>query len=336
MLQVDARGIHLYAFLAAGTYRKIAHKTAGRGLQRQRWYGCTGPSSRLTGMTAPSGVRTMYRTLQPFLIVVVACVLVACGQTQAPEPSPQPQPQLPQPLQSPIQTQLQSPIQPPSTLAPVDTGATSVPPATPGLPASPVTSAPTAAIVAATGAATTGPVSPVATTQPAPPQPTSPTAALTLPAVGNGTPDTRATSRAVILTLTAAAAPPTSGPTRTPTKAVKVGAGGRARVTRVPTPTSDPSGVTLLALSNHVYRGGAISLSIRTKPGVACQIKAIHTEVDGTTTDLALSHTTGKTGSDGVVAWIWPVDAAVPAGPLVLRAECGQTGEVHYNVEVVN
>ena len=266
-------------------------------------------SGRLNDMIVTRGVCSLQRTLQSLVIAAVASVLVACGQTQEPVPIPL------EPLQSPIQ----APSLPGNvTVAPAATAAI-VPPvqaATVAVAPTPTgRTAPTAttARIVATASAASAVITRTAT-------------APALVITSNGTPDTRATSQAVILTLTALALPPTRGPTRVPTRPVVIGAGGgRVRVTHVPTPTLDPSGVTLLSLSKTVYRGGAVTLSIRTKPGAQCQIN---------TTGVVISNAVRKAGSDGTVAWIWSVDATIPTGSMVLKADCGSAGVATYAIEI--
>lgn len=147
-----------------------------------------------------------------------------------------------------------------------------------------------------------------------------------------GTPDTRATSQSVILTITALAATPTRGPTARPTR--PIGAGGSGRVTRAPTATLDPSGISLLSLSSKVYRGGAATLSIRTTAGAQCAIGAEHTQADGTIATISIPNAARVAGSDGGVAWIWNVGNDAPLGKLTLRANCGDAGSAEYVIEI--
>ena len=282
------------------------------------------PSGRLINMFVTRGVRPMHRTLQTLIthviaIAAVAGVLVACGRAQ--EPAPQP----PQPLQSSIPT----PALPGNvTVVPAATAAI-VPPAAAATVA--IAPTPTARIVPTATTARTVTTASAATAVVA----TTVTRPALIVAVANGTPDTRATSQSVILTLTALAEPPTRGPTKTPTRAVVIGAGGgRVRVTHVPTPTSDPSGVTLLSLSKTVYRGGAATLSIRTKPGAQCGLRAQYTQADGSVNGMAVPNPVRLAGSDGVVAWIWPIDTTVPTGKVTLDANCANAGMALYHIEV--
>jgi hypothetical protein len=154
-----------------------------------------------------------------------------------------------------------------------------------------------------------------------------PTVART-PFFDDGTPDTRATSQAVILTITALAQPPTRRPTSTATTR-PIGAGGRGRVTQVPTPTLDPSGISLLSLSQKVYRGGAVTVSIRTRAGANCVLGASNGP-----TALKVPAPAHQTGSDGGAAWIWPIDQDVPTGVTTLKVDCGAAGSAQYQVEI--
>ncbi len=149
---------------------------------------------------------------------------------------------------------------------------------------------------------------------------------------GDGTPDTRATSQAVILTITALAQPATRRPTTVPPR--PIGAGGRGRVTQVPTPTLDPSGISLLSVSKTVYRGGAVTVSVRTKPGAQCTLGATQVGADGASVDLPIPNPAHLAGSDGAIAWIWPIDAGVPTGATALRVDCGTAGSAQYGVEI--
>lgn len=253
------------------------------------------PSGTLSNMLVRRGLCKVAFTL-------LTITLVACGQQQSPELlAAQPQQQATQPLQSPIQ--------PPGNVT-VQAATQQIVPTV-----APPTIAPTTALTAK-------------------PQ-LVPTVVRTPFALANGTPDTRATSLSVILTITALAQQPTRKPVPTGTPPRAIGAGGKTRVTRVPTPTLDPSGVTLLSLSNKVYRGGAMTLSIRTKPSAQCAVRATRLQADGTTTDLVIPDSVRAAGSDGAVAWIWPIGADVPAGQMTVRADCGAAGSAQYTVEIV-
>jgi predicted small lipoprotein YifL len=154
-----------------------------------------------------------------------------------------------------------------------------------------------------------------------------------LPTPVGGTPDVQATSRAVIATITALAAPPTYPPTATRSR--PIGAGGRARVTAVPTPTLDPSGISLLSVSSRIFPGGAGTLTIRTQPGAACLLQQSRQNSDG---NLAISPVPGsasrQAGDDGIAAWIWQVNGAETPGALTLLVDCGVAGKAQVEIEV--
>lgn len=154
-----------------------------------------------------------------------------------------------------------------------------------------------------------------------------------LPSPIGGTPDVQATSRAVIATITALAAPPTYPPTATRSR--PIGAGGRARVTAVPTPTLDPSGISLLSVSNRIFPGGAGTLTIRTQPGAACLLQQMRSDSDG---KQAISPVPGsasrRAGDDGIAAWIWQVDGAESPRSLTLLVDCGVAGKAQVDIEV--
>jgi len=232
-------------------------------------------------------------------IAGVAVVLPTCGRPQAPEPMP-----LEFPLQSPIQ--------------PTPTAVTQVP---------------------------TAPPPPSQPTTPAGPPPIAPTTAtpLFVPTVERtplflptafGTPDIRSTSDAVIATLTAQALPPTAPlVTRRP---VGSGPDQAPQVPRTPTPLPDPSGISLISLSDRVYAGGAVALTIRTQPNAVCTLQIVRVQADGSQRIIPVSNgATRRAGSDGVAAWIWLVDADEAAGPATLLVNCDPIGMVRYQIEVM-
>jgi hypothetical protein len=151
----------------------------------------------------------------------------------------------------------------------------------------------------------------------------------TLPTPIGGVPDTKATSQAVILTITALAIPPTMPPTATPQRAI--GAGGRGRVTAIPTPTLDPSGISILSVSEKAYRGGAGSLTIRTKPNAQCTVTIAS---EGTAPQPLPDGASRSAGKDGVAAWIWTVDASEQAGARTLAIDCGDAGKAQVKIVV--
>jgi hypothetical protein len=249
---------------------------------------------------------------------VMAILMAACG---GPAPSP---------LQSPVQP---SPPVPPTAAVPNQPAQfpTIAPTVTP-------VPSPTGALVPT--AAPRDPAQPTAQQQPTvPPTPTNtPLPALvptvvrtpfTLPTPIGGVPDTRATSQAVILTITALAIPPTMPPTATPQRAI--GSGGRGRVTAVPTPTLDPSGISILSLPEKAYRGGAGSLTIRTRPDAQCTVLMAGAGSEPKPLPGGASRVAGK---DGVVAWIWTVDVSEAAGVKTLMIDCGAAGKTEASITV--
>ncbi len=149
----------------------------------------------------------------------------------------------------------------------------------------------------------------------------------------SSTPDMRSTSESVIATLTAQAIPPTVPVvTRRP-----IGAGPRqaAPATRTPLPPANPSGITLLSLSDKVYAGGAVALTIRTQPSAVCHLQIARMQADGSWRVAPIpAGASRRAGSDGIVAWIWAVDANEPIGPATLLVNCDAIGTVQYQIEV--
>jgi hypothetical protein len=208
------------------------------------------------------------------------------------------------------------------------------PPVQPAPPGATITIAPT--------------VTPVPTAPPPTPTftpPPGPTLAATQPLVPTvvrspvfqptpfGTPDIAATSRSVFATITAQALPATVPPPPTPGR--PIGAGPRGRVTAVPTPTLDPSGISLISLSERVYAGGAGALTIRTLPGASCGLSLLRTNADGSpTAQPAPGGASRVAGEDGVIAWVWPVGADEAPGKVTLELNCGSAGLARYEVEV--
>lgn len=188
------------------------------------------------------------------------------------------------------------------------------------------------------------PTPPVATSTPPiiptqPPPPTNPPPVLPPTATPlfvpelSATPDTQGTSQAVIATLTAQAAPPTQpAATRRP---VGAGPDQPISVQRTPTSSPDPSGITLLALSERVYASGAVALTIRTRPEVVCMLQVARGAGDGNTTVESVVGGSRRSGKDGVVAWIWTVDGDETPGQVTLIVNCDSVGTMQYQVEVL-
>lgn len=148
-----------------------------------------------------------------------------------------------------------------------------------------------------------------------------------------GTPDIAATSRAVFAAITAQALPPAQPIPPTPGR--PIGAGPRAIVTAVPTPTLDPSGISLLSASERVYAGGAGALTVRTLPGATCALSLIRVGSDGApVSSPAPGGASRVAGDDGVIAWVWPVAADETPGKVTLELNCGSAGLARYEIEV--
>lgn len=138
-----------------------------------------------------------------------------------------------------------------------------------------------------------------------------------------------ATSRAVILTITALAATPTYPPTATarPTRMV-VGAGPEDA------PIAPPSrvGVTAHPLAFQVARGGAAALTVRAPAGALCALW----RVPGPGRREAVPGVSAAPApADGVIAWIWTVAGDLPPGPLDLLVDCGAAGSAAARIDVL-
>jgi hypothetical protein len=230
---------------------------------------------------------------------------------------------------SPLQSPMQSPIL--TATATLQLVPTQPPPVQPPPPGATITIAPT--------------VTPVPTVPPPTPTPPLAVPTLAVPAVPTaartplfqptpfGTPDIAATSRSVFATITAQALPPAFP--ATPTPGQPIGAGPRALVTAIPTPTLDPSGISLLSLSARVYAGGAAVLTIRTQPGATCALSLVRAATDGNPYSRPAPGGGSRiAGDDGIIAWIWPVEASEAPGKITLELNCGSAGSARYEIEV--
>jgi hypothetical protein len=148
------------------------------------------------------------------------------------------------------------------------------------------------------------------------------------------TPNTRATSFAVIQTITALAASPTYPPTDTPRPRrtpIIIGSGpdDAATVTR-------PRGVRVLNASRQVSVGGPAALSIRTDPGATCALQVIR-PLPGNANALEPIDGSARLSADrdGGVAWIWRIDADEAPGPLSLIIDCGAAGKQQVDFTVL-
>ncbi len=168
------------------------------------------------------------------------------------------------------------------------------------------------------------------------PSPTIDLTAVFAPAV---TPNTKATSFAVILTITALAVPPTLPPTSTMRPRVRrvpviIGAGPQDRLPATTEPRK--SGIKVQTVSPQVSPGGAASLSIVTAPNTLCSLQIARPNngsgvafepIDGTARQSA--------GRDGGIAWIWTVDFDEQPGQMKLVIDCGAAGVQQLDIPVV-
>lgn len=245
------------------------------------------------------------------------------------------------PLQSPPRTATPRPAPP----TPTPRATAVVPTQTPIiLPSATLPSeAPTAAPATAPAPATAAPVivyePPPPTNTPAPPTITplpSPTIDLTVELDPRRTPNTRATSVAVIQTITALAASPTYPPTDTPRPRrtpIIIGAGEGAGIRVTPGPAT---GVRVLSASRQVSPGGPAALAVRTAPDAICALQIDRTPPGGAATLEPIAGSARLSADrDGAVAWIWTVDADEPAGPLTLVVDCGDAGSQRLDFTVL-
>lgn len=261
----------------------------------------------------------------------MTALLVACGNALPPVP-----------LQSPLSTPT-IPVPP----TPVIT-------AQPGVPTQTPIVLPTATLGGPAPQPTAGVTQPTAAVQPQPPpqvvEPTvqlppsatplpSPTIDLTAVFGPQVTPNTKATSFAVILTITALSASPTYPPTSTPRprrQPIIIGAGGGTQ-DRLPA-TTEPrkSGIKVQTVSPQVSPGGPAALSILTAPDTICSLQIARALADGKVEFEPIAGTARQSaGRDGGVAWIWTVDADEPAGQLLLVIDCGTAGVQQLQLNVI-
>jgi hypothetical protein len=254
------------------------------------------------------------------------------------------------PLQSPPQPPTARPGQP-TTPPPPTARATAVPPTqTPILLPSatlPAEEPPPATLppeeppaVAPTAAPAVVYEPPPPTNTPAPPTITplpSPTVDLTAVYGPRLTPNTKATSFAVIQTITALAASPTYPPTDTPRPRrtpIIIGAGDAAGIRTTP---GRAAGVRVLNASRQVSAGGPAALAIRTAPDATCALQIARAQPDGATSLEPIAGSARlSTDRDGGVAWIWAIDADEPAGPLTLVVDCGAAGSQQVEFTVLS
>lgn len=255
--------------------------------------------------------------------IIAGSLLTACGAALAIEP-----------LQSAIVTATLP--APPTAIVP-PSGATQTPivlvtATLGGQPAPTAASIPTAAAVATPNV----PARPSATPPPSATPLPSPTIDLTEVFGPPKTPNSRATSQAVILTITALAVLPTLPPTDTPRPRrapVIIGAGGNGRVPATSNPRT--TGIKVRTVSPQVTPGGAAALSIQAPLNSACALQIARVGSDGSVTLEPIAGSARQSaGRDGGIAWIWTVDADEPAGNMSLIIDCGEAGAHQLDIQV--
>jgi hypothetical protein len=142
------------------------------------------------------------------------------------------------------------------------------------------------------------------------------------------------TSAAVYATITALAATPTYPPTSTPrAQRTPIGA-GPDKNDIPPTALYSEGGIAVLTLSQQVIPGGAAALTIKTVAAASCTVQ-VSRGADVSTNLMSIPGVPARvTGRDGVVAWIWTVDAKEPAGIMTLVINCGTGGKAHVQMKV--
>ncbi len=162
----------------------------------------------------------------------------------------------------------------------------------------------------------------------------TPTVTLTPTPGPSPTPNMDATSAAVFATITALAATPTYPPTSTP-RAQRTPIGAGPDQNDIPPTALYSSGeVAVLTLSQQVVAGSTAALTVKTKPSTLCTLRA--TRSTGPTAKwVTLPGAPPRVaGRDGIVAWIWTVDAGEPAGMMTLVVDCGTVGTVNVLIKV--
>lgn len=188
-----------------------------------------------------------------------------------------------------------------------------------------------------------GSAAPLQSTQPAPTRTLAPASAgatavvSAVPTVETATPgpsptvNSPATSRAVILTITALAATPTYPPTSTPRPTRIVVGAGPEDVVATPNPAF--VGVTARLLATQVARGGVAAMTIRAQPGSICALWSLATP--GGQRRAIPGVTAGQTANDGMLAWIWNVADDAQPGALDLLVDCGAAGSASARMDVL-
>ena len=140
-----------------------------------------------------------------------------------------------------------------------------------------------------------------------------------------------ATSRAVILTITALAATPTYPPTSTPRPTRIVVGAGPEEVVATPNPAF--VGVVARLLATQVARGGVAAMTIRAQPGSICGLWSL--AGPGGQRRAIPGVTAGQTAGDGMLAWIWNVAEDAQPGALDLLVDCGAAGSASARIDVL-
>jgi len=140
-----------------------------------------------------------------------------------------------------------------------------------------------------------------------------------------------ATSRAVILTITALAATPTYPPTSTPRPTRIVVGAGPDDVVATPNPAF--VGVVARPLATQVARGGVAAMTIRAQPGTVCALWSLGGP--GSQRQAIPGVTAGQTAADGMLAWIWTVAEDAQPGALDLLVDCGSAGSAAARIDVL-
>ncbi len=162
----------------------------------------------------------------------------------------------------------------------------------------------------------------------------TPTVTLTPTPGPSPTPNTEATSAAVFATITALAATPTYPPTSTPRPQRTPIGEGPGQNDIPPTALYSAGGIAVLSLSQQVIPGGAAALTVKTRPSATCTLRVVRGAGDSARLEAVPGAPTRVAGRDGVVAWVWTVDAREPAGMMTLSVDCGAAGKIDVRIKV--
>lgn len=199
------------------------------------------------------------------------------------------------------------------------------------------------ACAAAVALGACGSAAPLQSTQPAPTRTVTPAGVGATAVVPSVTPaetatvgpsptvNSPATSRAVILTITALAATPTYPPTSTPRPTRIVVGAGPEEVVATPNPAF--VGVVARLLATQVARGGVAAMTIRAQPGSICGLWSL--AGPGGQRRAIPGVTAGQTAGDGMLAWIWNVAEDAQPGALDLLVDCGAAGSASARIDVL-